>query len=555
MEANTGIAARKAGTAGSAPPRVGGYRTERLLGAGAHGTVWLVRADVGGGLFALKVAALPGDPASGDPADIRRELRILQHYRHEHLLAVRDVVSTDCGPGLLLEYAAGGSLLALVAARGPLAIGEAVTILAPVAQALACLHGEGAAHGDVSPGNILFTAEGKPLLADLGVARLLGEPGAGVTGTPGFTAPSGARGDSSAALGADGDVHSLCAVGWYALTGRVPGPAAQRPPLSLLVPGVPGELLELLEAGLDANPARRPAAREFARAVLRAAAPEPVDLLPAVHSSVLPQLRTRRAAASAVRRQGIGLRLLGQIRRPALHRRPPSTRMVVLVVLSLAAAGVALAAVAGSPSAGQPPLAKETQAKETSATMTGGNLSTSAQTGRGAEGAVESAPSGTGGHATGTGGPGTVPSARQARLLSGPSPAGAVRVLAGLRAAAFSSGDPALLARVNAQGSPAMATDRAALRVLARRGHILSGLTVRLQNVRATRLPPGAGSDTDTRRAIAATAVMSGYAEQDASGAVVRREARIRTQHLIFVLTSADGSWKLVSTHRQKRKS
>ena len=75
-----------------------------------------------------------------------------------------------------MDYAPGGSLRQLVGARGRLSVGETVTVLTPIAQVLAYLHGRGFTHGDVSPGNVLFTAHGKPLLADLGVARMVGDP-------------------------------------------------------------------------------------------------------------------------------------------------------------------------------------------------------------------------------------------------------------------------------------------------------------------------------------------------------------------------------------------
>ena len=81
--------------------------------------------------------------------------------------------------GLIMDYAAGGSLGQLVAGRGRLGPGETVTVLTPIAQALAYLHGQGFTHGDVSPGNVLFTAHGKPLLADLGVARMVADASGG----------------------------------------------------------------------------------------------------------------------------------------------------------------------------------------------------------------------------------------------------------------------------------------------------------------------------------------------------------------------------------------
>ena len=119
-------------------------------------------------------------PGRGDVEDsVRREIRILSVLDHEHLVKARDVVRLDGVAGgrlgLIMDYAAGGSLGQLVAGRGSLGPGETVTVLTPIAQALAYLHGQGFTHGDVSPGNVLFTAHGKPLLADLGVARMVAD--------------------------------------------------------------------------------------------------------------------------------------------------------------------------------------------------------------------------------------------------------------------------------------------------------------------------------------------------------------------------------------------
>ncbi|WP_434994650.1 protein kinase domain-containing protein [Arthrobacter sp. Ld5] len=309
-------------------PVADGLRVGRLLGRGGSSAVWLVTDD-GGRRLALKViapraagpaegrpagpaavpphrgrhaatgtaaagaTALPSSPVAGggtDPGVLVRELRLLQRFTHDHLLRVHGVVETDRGPGLLMDLAPGGSLLGLVTSRGPLPIPEVVTALVPVAQALGSLHAAGAVHGDVTPGNILFTAEGKPLLGDLGTARLLGAGRRGVAGTPGFLDPLH---DGSFDVGAD--VFALAAVAWFALTGRIPGPAEQRPPLALIVPEVPWELMHLIEDALSSRRDRRPTADQFARGLLSGSTPAPLDLVPAVHASVLPDLLTRSA--------------------------------------------------------------------------------------------------------------------------------------------------------------------------------------------------------------------------------------------------------------------
>ena len=136
---------------------------------------------------------------------------------------------------------------------------------------------------------------GKPLLADLGVARALGSERPPAAGTPGFRAPH--RQTAEGGLDPEADVYALAAIGWFALTGRVPGATAHRPPLGALVPDVPDELVALLEEGLAERADERPSAAEFARRVIRTARPEALDLTASAHPSVASQLLTRRESA------------------------------------------------------------------------------------------------------------------------------------------------------------------------------------------------------------------------------------------------------------------
>lgn len=287
-------------------PTVPGWRVLRALGHGGSSTVWLVE-DGGGRQAALKVP----DRTAEVPAELLDvELKAVGELRHEHVVRPLGVVPTDRGPGLLSEYHAGGSLGALVRAAGPLPVGQVVTVLVPVAQALQSLHGHGVVHGDLSPGNILFTVQGRPAVADLGSSRLLGGPAAR-TGTPGFAAPElgeghrGPDGTTEPDRGLDpaADVYSLAAVGWYALTGRAPARTSSRAPLPLVVPDIPGEVVSLLEAGLDEDPHARPTAERFAMACYRWATPEPVDLYPSASPEVARELPTRRRSGPPPRRR------------------------------------------------------------------------------------------------------------------------------------------------------------------------------------------------------------------------------------------------------------
>ena len=160
------------------PPVVPGYRLDRLLGRGGSGEVWRARPRAGGAAVAVKVLV------AGDAERQAREAALLGALDHPHLVRLHEVVHQPRrgGPArvaLVLDLLEGGSLAALLARRGRLRPGEVVTALAPVAAALACAHEQGVVHGDLSPGNVVFTAEGRPVLTDLGVARVLGEEAAG----------------------------------------------------------------------------------------------------------------------------------------------------------------------------------------------------------------------------------------------------------------------------------------------------------------------------------------------------------------------------------------
>ena len=187
---------------------------------------------------------------------------------------------------LVLELLAGGSLAALLARRGRLRPGEVVTAIAPVAAALAHAHGNGVVHGDLSPGNIVFTAEGRPVLTDLGVARVLGEAAAAEV-TPPYVDPTVARGG---APGPASDVFGIAAAAFHALTGVAPWNAAT--PADTLAVAAAGccptspnwrrtrrrSCVAVIERGLSADPHDRGSAAAFALDLRHACRPEPVRL-------------------------------------------------------------------------------------------------------------------------------------------------------------------------------------------------------------------------------------------------------------------------------------
>jgi serine/threonine protein kinase len=197
-----------------------GYAVERCLGGGSSGQVWRARVGSSGATVALKRIPTAG-PQQRDRA--LAEGALLANLDHPNLVRLHAVVPTADAVVLVLDLADGGSLADLLAARGRLDPGEVITALAPIAAALACVHAAGYVHGDVSPGNVLFTADGVPMLTDLGVARLIGAAGP-VEATPAYVDPAVAAG---AVPAPPSDVFMLGGVALHALTGAPPWPVPE----------------------------------------------------------------------------------------------------------------------------------------------------------------------------------------------------------------------------------------------------------------------------------------------------------------------------------------
>ncbi|MFF1254289.1 serine/threonine-protein kinase [Pseudarthrobacter sp. NPDC058329] len=537
---------------------VSGYAVGRLLGRGGSSSVWLAREERSGREFALKcfrpAARRSSRGAVMTEEGIRREIRILSVLDHPHLIKAHGTVALAGGAesrtALIMDYAPGGSLAGLITARGKLSAGETVTVLTPISQVLAYLHGKGFTHADVSPGNVLFTGQGKPMLSDVGIARMLGDPVPGASaGTPGLMDPAPVDA-VRAGLQPERDVYAAAALGWYCLTGTPPQRTADRPPLSILLPGVPWELAAALEAGLNEDRRLRPTAASLATAVYRSASPLPLDLAPAVHPTVLPELVTRLHTQAAPRNR-LGERARGLRRRVTTSKW--SGPFIAPERLPFPESDVV-----------RPRARREDGGKARHAQPRGGRRLRRGVLAGAAAAAVAAAwwLSGAGGTAAGPGTPSGPPAAAPstAAVQESPSagvdqeadPVGAARQQAAsldpgvavhgialLRSLAFSTGMLELLDEVNQHGSDAAAADVGISGRLRESGHTLSGFSTTLTEVQTE--DGGNGAST----VVAVTSASSGYEEKDAQGAVVAKGEPSPGQRLRLVLVSVDGRWRV----------
>jgi serine/threonine-protein kinase len=213
--------------------QVGAYALGRKLGEGGMGEVWLAEHRLLKRPCAVKFirAELASQPSTA--ARFEREVRAVTGLSHFNTVRVYDYGRTDDGAFYyVMEYLDGPTLDRLVRDRGPLAPGRTVYLLRQLCGALAEAHAAGMVHRDLKPGNILVATLGGQhdvaKLLDFGLVQNLGATESDsrltqtgtVLGTPAYMCPEQAGGEP--VIDARGDVYSLGAVAFFALTGRPP---------------------------------------------------------------------------------------------------------------------------------------------------------------------------------------------------------------------------------------------------------------------------------------------------------------------------------------------
>src|SRR6185437_6549429 len=144
----------------------GRYRLDELLGRGGMSEVWSAEDLELGRRVAIKLLA-----PDADQARFEREARAVASLAHPNVSQLYDYGEENGRPYMVLEYLGGDTLESRLDGK-PLPDDEAYGIAAGIAAGLAHAHARGVVHRDLKPANVLFDEEGRPKLADFGIARM-----------------------------------------------------------------------------------------------------------------------------------------------------------------------------------------------------------------------------------------------------------------------------------------------------------------------------------------------------------------------------------------------
>lgn len=266
-----------------------GYRIESVLGRGGMGVVYRAHQTSMDRYVALKVLSAEFLHDEAFRQRFRREGRIASQLDHPNILPVFEADEAEGLLFIVMRLVDGPTMGDLIAEQGALRWQRVIEILAPIASALDAAGGAGLVHRDVKPQNILISSGGHPYLADFGLMRLA-RSGGGMTrgmtrsgewlGSPDYAAPEHMTDQNYTAAG---DVYSLTAVAFHALTGHVAydrrndlavlhaHASAPRPKISSWNPVAPARLDEVIAWGMATNASERPASASVFMAELAAA--------------------------------------------------------------------------------------------------------------------------------------------------------------------------------------------------------------------------------------------------------------------------------------------
>ncbi|OGQ33756.1 MAG: hypothetical protein A3F16_00335 [Deltaproteobacteria bacterium RIFCSPHIGHO2_12_FULL_43_9] len=208
--------------------QLGNYELLSGLGNGATSEVFLAKDLRNGRKIALKRL----HPQLINSKSLKRlvdESSLISRLKHNSIVEVLEVDSSENSAYLAMEYVSGGTLTEFIKGGEILYPEIAAILMLEILEGVEHAHRNGVIHRDLKPDNIMLTHEGNVKIADFGLAKIidrerLTQTGA-IIGSPTYMSPEQALGHQ---LDEKSDLFSLGVILYELTTGKLPF-AAENP--------------------------------------------------------------------------------------------------------------------------------------------------------------------------------------------------------------------------------------------------------------------------------------------------------------------------------------
>ena len=204
--------------------------------------------------------------------DLHRAAAAAAVLDHPHIIPTYRSGATTSFLWSSMKFVEGRTLEDILHGEGRLELGACLRLVDQVASALHHAHQRGAAHGGLTPGNVIVDAQGWAVVGDFAVSRVLEDP----AWHSEYRAPESLHGGRP---GPSADQYALAAIAYECLSGKKPFAGASieeiarrttepPPSLSEVRPDIPTHIPEVLGRALRPDPAQRfPTVLDFAAAL------------------------------------------------------------------------------------------------------------------------------------------------------------------------------------------------------------------------------------------------------------------------------------------------
>src|SRR5438270_5413554 len=205
---------------------------QRVIGQERMGAVYLAQQSRPRCQVAVKVlmpmTKLTPNQLAGFLERFRRETDAAASLEHPNIMPVHEYGEQNGLAYLVVPYISGGTLRDVLDRDGQLPLAKVLNYLEQMAEALDFAHERGVIHRDIKPANILMTTEGRLLLTDFGLVKIITDgpnpqvrlTGAGApVGTPDYMSPEQVVGNM---VDGRSDLYSLGVILYQMITGATP---------------------------------------------------------------------------------------------------------------------------------------------------------------------------------------------------------------------------------------------------------------------------------------------------------------------------------------------